>query len=75
MTLDDLRSGETGRVRTIAATGALLQRLMQFGILEGTEMQLVRRAPTGDPIEYRLMGYSLSLRREEAKQIEIETRA
>jgi ferrous iron transport protein A len=72
LTLDDLKPGQRARVTGVVAHGPLLQRLMQLGVLEGTDVELVRRAPTGDPIEFKLLGYALSLRRAEARQVEIE---
>jgi len=60
-------------VTAIVANGPLLQRLMQLGLVEGTEVELVRRAPAGDPIEFRVLGYSLSLRRAEARLVEINS--
>lgn len=71
MTLDDLPPGQRATVQALKASGVLLQRLMQMGLLEGTEVEMVRRAPGGDPIECRLLGYALSLRREEARQVEV----
>lgn len=47
-------------------------RLLEMGVLPGTEVTLVRRAPLGDPLELRLRGYALSLRRDEADAIVVE---
>jgi ferrous iron transport protein A len=49
--------------------GPLVQRIMQLGCIENTEVVLVRRAPTGDPIEVQVSGYALSLRRDEARLV------
>ena len=69
-TLGELRSGERGVVlRWIG--GAPPTRLLEMGVLAGTEVEVVRRAPLGDPIEIKLRGYHLSVRREEAEQIEV----
>ncbi len=54
---------------------ALAQRLFDLGFWEGTEVQLVRRAPMGDPIEYRLRGYRLALRRNEAARVRVMTKS
>ncbi len=70
-TLAELRPGERGRVVRIAGDGPVMQRLMSMGLLEGTEIEVVRRAPAGDPIEIRIMDYALSLRREEARAVEV----
>jgi Fe2+ transport system protein FeoA len=68
-TLAVLEPGQSAVVQGFAAVDALSQRLMQLGILEGTPVEMVRRAPTGDPIEIRVLGYSLSLRLDEADTI------
>ncbi len=49
-----------------------MQRLMQLGVLEGSELEIIRAAPGGDPIEIRVMGYCLSLRKAEAQMILVE---
>ena len=49
----------------------LTQRIMQLGVLEDTVLEVLRRAPAGDPIEIRLLGYALSLRQSEASLIEL----
>lgn len=45
---------------------------MEMGLIPGVELEVIRRAPMGDPIEIRLRGYALSLRRSEARDIEVE---
>jgi len=70
-TLRDLRPGERGVV--IGWTGGAPPiRLLEMGVLQGTEIEVVRLAPLGDPIEIQLRGYRLSLRKQEAEQIEVE---
>lgn len=69
-TLKDLRPGESGVVAGWKGDAPPL-RLLEMGILEGTEIEVVRLAPLGDPIEIKLRGYHLSIRRSEAEQIEI----
>jgi Fe2+ transport system protein FeoA len=68
--LSDLEPGESGVVVGWAGD-APPPRLLEMGILEGTEIEVVRLAPLGDPIEIELRGYHLSIRRSEAEQIEI----
>ena len=70
-TLRDLAPGESGVVSGWIG-GAPLSRLLEMGILEGTEVQVVRLAPFGDPIEIKLRGYHLSIRKSEAERIEID---
>ena len=72
MTLDQLKPGQLAVITRVDNEGQLAQRLMSLGLLEGTTVALLRRALGGDPIEIDVMGYALSLRRAEARQIEIE---
>lgn len=72
MKLDQLKSGSRARVIAIDGDNPLAQRLMTLGLLEGTTVRMIRRALGGDPLEVDVMGYALSLRRAEAKQIDIE---
>lgn len=71
-TLAMLEPGERAIIGAFETNDGFTQRLLQLGFLEGTEVEVVRRAPTGDPIEVALMGYALSLRREEAGAIPVE---
>ncbi len=68
-TLATLAPGERGVVSGYVQIDAFAHRLMQLGFLEGTELVVLRRAPTGDPLEVEIMGYSVSLRRNEAENI------
>jgi Fe2+ transport system protein FeoA len=72
-TLSELRPGQRGRVLSLQGDPALVQRLMELGVLEGEEVEVVAYAPLGDPIEIRLGDSRLSLRRREAAGIEIHT--
>jgi Fe2+ transport system protein FeoA len=72
MTLADLKPGESGTIVKINVTGALKRRLMDMGVVGGTEILVEKIAPMGDPIEVRIKSYALSLRRGEAKSIEVE---
>lgn len=72
MTLDQLKPGQQATVTRVAETGPLAQRLMALGLLEGTPVGMLRRALGGDPLEIDVKGYALSLRRDEARKIEIE---
>lgn len=75
MTLDELKPGQTGLILRIDGEGPLIQRLMALGLLEGSEVAMTRRAIGGDPVEVQVMGYALSLRREEARRVEVELTA
>ncbi len=70
--LDRLQIGERARVREISGTDGVAVRLMEMGVTPGAELQLVGKAPWGDPLEFELRGYRLSLRRSEAARVEIE---
>ncbi|NLB53166.1 MAG: ferrous iron transport protein A [Syntrophomonadaceae bacterium] len=70
--LTDLNPGENARVTKVKGGGAIRRRLIDMGIIPGTEIKMERYAPMGDPIEIKLTGCHLSLRKEEAATIEIE---
>jgi ferrous iron transport protein A len=71
-TLDHLQIGQRGRIEAIQSEGALLQRLLEMGLLEGEEIEVVALAPFGDPIEIQLRDYRLSLRRSEAARVSLQ---
>jgi Fe2+ transport system protein FeoA len=73
MTLDELKTGQIGTITALEGSGPLTQRLMALGLLEGTRVSILRRAIGGDPLEIDVMGYALSLRRDEARKILIRT--
>lgn len=69
-TLADLKPGQPAQVMGFQnAEHPSAQRLMQLGMIKGEIIELLRSAPGGDPMEYRVMGYNLSLRRSEAAEI------
>ena len=70
-TLDKLAQGQTAKVKKIGGKGAIRRRLMDMGITNGTKIEMIKASPLGDPVEYRVRGYSLSLRKSEAELIEI----
>lgn len=69
--LSDLPTGALATIAAMPGGQAALTRLREMGVVPGTRIQLVRRAPLGDPIEISLRGSLLSLRRSEAEQIEV----
>ncbi len=71
-TVDDLKTGETGVVKTQKVTGSLGKHLKEMGMVSGTPIKLQRKAPLGYPLEVRVQGFSLALRKEEAQSIELE---
>lgn len=72
LTLDQIPQGGRARIRRVRGQGMLRRRLMDMGVLPGAEVELLRAAPLGDPLEYKLRGYHLSLRKSEAQSIEVE---
>ncbi len=70
--LSDLKPGQTGRIQRIDAPTTVKQRLQEMGLIRGTAVTFVRAAPLGGPVEIRVRGYHLSLRRTEAEQIILE---
>ena len=70
--LSELQVGESGVVKRISATGKLRRRIFDMGITPGVSIVIKKVAPLGDPIEVTIRGYELSLRRDEASQVEME---
>lgn len=70
-TLDRLAPGERGVIARLDGEPAVRRRLMELGLVPGTTIELVRRAPMGDPIEFTARGVHLSLRRSEAGLIHV----
>lgn len=71
MKLNELQIGSTATILSVGGTGALRQHFLDMGLIQGTEVTVVQYAPMGDPIELRLHGYELTIRLEDAKNIEI----
>ena len=72
LTLDKVKIGEKGTIVGVTGKGAVKQRMMDMGLVPGSDVEVVRVAPLGDPIEILLKGYNLSLRRNEAKLVLVE---
>ena len=72
MVLNELKAGERAVVRSVGGEGALRQHFLDMGVIPGAEITLVKFAPMGDPIEFRIHEYELTLRVDDAKQIGIE---
>lgn len=70
--LSDLPIAGRGRVKTIALPPDSHRRLLEMGLTRGAELEMVRHAPLGDPIEIKIRGYHLSLRRAEASGVLVE---
>lgn len=69
--VNDLKIGEGGIVTALGCSGALRRRIIDMGITPGAHIIMRKEAPMGDPIEINVRGYELSIRRSEAKEIEI----
>ena len=67
-----LEPGERARVTQIGGDADAARRLMDLGLIRGTTVEVIRRAPLGDPMEVRLRGFMLTLRRAEAEHITVE---
>jgi ferrous iron transport protein A len=67
--LDQLRPGQRGRITALSGDAALVQRLMELGLFEGEEIEVIALAPLGDPMEIRRGDSRLSLRRSEAARV------
>lgn len=72
LTLDNLPVGHSGTILTVGGAGALRRRLLDMGLTPKTRVMVRKVAPMGDPIELHLRGYELTLRLEDAREIEIE---
>ncbi|MGB4406187.1 MAG: ferrous iron transport protein A [Sphaerochaeta sp.] len=72
MTLSELQPGEKAKVVSIGSTGAMRQRILDMGVTVGVQVQLIKIAPLGDPVEITVRGYQLSLRKSEAALIQVQ---
>ena len=71
MTLKNLPVGTNAKVVSISGNNAITKRLMEMGVVPGVSVRVVKSAPFGDPIEIRVRGYSLAIRKSEADTIEV----
>lgn len=70
--LSQLKQGQTGRIVKVGGEGQLRRHFLDMGLIQGTDIQYIKAAPMGDPIEYKIWGYELTLRKDDAKCIDIE---
>ncbi len=70
--LKNLEPGQKAKIAKISGTSSIKRRIMDMGLVPGAEIEMERYAPLGDPVEIKLKGYHLSLRKEEAENIVIE---
>ena len=71
MTLNDLKIGQSAIISAVGGEGALRCRLLDMGLIPHTRITLQKVAPMGDPMQIRVRGYELTLRREDARKIEL----
>ena len=71
MKLSDLKTGERGIIVKVSGHGSFRKRITEMGFIKGKEVRVVLNAPLRDPIEYEIIGYKISLRRDEAREIEV----
>lgn len=72
MNLKEVKIGDTVTVSKIGGEGAVKRRIMDMGITKGAEITVRKVAPLGDPIQVTVRGYELSLRKEDAENIEVK---
>ena len=75
MRLSELRTGEKGVIVKVMGRGAFRKRIIEMGFIKGKEVDVIQNAPLRDPIHYRVMGYDVSLRRNDAALIEVVSEA
>ena len=71
MTLNDLKIGQSGIITAVGGEGTLRLRLLDMGLIPKTRVRVQKVAPMGDPIQIKIRGYELTIRREDAQRIEI----
>ena len=72
VTLDTLKKNESARIIEVVGTDAAAVRLMEMGVTDGETITMVGTSPFGDPIEFSIRGYRLSLRKAEAHRVRVE---
>ena len=73
MNLSELKTGEKGVIVKVLGHGGFRKRIIEMGFIKGQTVEVLLNAPLQDPVKYKLMGYEVSLRRQEAQMIEIQT--
>ncbi len=73
MKLSELHTGQHGTILKVRGHGGFRKRIVEMGFIKGQTVEVLLNAPLQDPVKYRIMGYEVSLRRQEAEMIEVET--
>ena len=71
MKLSELKTGEKGIIVKVLGHGGFRKRIIEMGFIKGKEVEVLLNAPLQDPVKYKLMGYEVSLRHQEADNIEV----
>ena len=72
--LSELKPGEKAIIIKVQGIGALRRRLLDMGLVRGAEIEMVRKSPLGDPLEFSVKGYNLSLRKKECENIFVKVK-
>jgi len=72
--MSKMNPGEKGIIVKVLGSGVLRRRLLDMGLVRGTEIEMVRKSPLGDPVEFLVRGYNLSLRKAECENVYVEVR-
>lgn len=70
--LSELKPKEKGKIVRVAGGGSTSRRILDMGMVSGTEVEVERIAPLGDPMEIKIKGYHLTLRKEEAANVQVD---
>ncbi|MDR2119539.1 MAG: ferrous iron transport protein B [Tannerella sp.] len=71
MKLSELKTGDSGLIVKVTGRGVFRRKIMEMGFIRGKEVRVIQNAPLKDPIQYQIMGYDVSLRRNDASRIEV----
>jgi ferrous iron transport protein A len=71
-TLSQINPGKRAKIIQIKGKGLARRRILDMGMIPGTELEVIKRAPLGDPIEFKIKGYNLTLRKNEAEQVIVQ---
>ncbi len=67
--LNDLKHGQTAKVKSLMSTGSIRRRLLDIGLIEGTEVECLQKSPAGDPVAYLIRGAVIALRSEDSMNV------
>lgn len=67
--LSDLKDGQTAKVTDLLSTGSMRRRLLDIGLIEGTEVECIQKSPLGDPVAYLIRGAVIALRSEDSAMV------